>query len=108
MVHVAPDAAGGDANPACGWIDADPFHRRQVDDKPAVTRAQAAAIVTAAANRGQHVVGAGIVHGGDHVRHIDAAHDERGALVDHPVVDHTSGFVRLVVWPDDGAANAGT
>ena len=56
VVDVTPDAARGDAHRACRGIDADPSHRRQVDDDPAVAGAEAAAVVAAAANRGQQLL----------------------------------------------------
>ena len=108
VIDVAPHAAAVDAHGAFGRIDADAFHRRQVDDQAIVAGTEPAAVVAAAANGGQQIVGARIVHGGDHVRHVDASHDERRPLVDHPVVDHASGLVRLVAGLDDGAAHAGT
>src|SRR5206468_11431843 len=108
MVHIAPDAARSDTNRTGSRIYADTLHRRQLDNKAALACAETAAIVATATNRGQDVVRTSVIHGGDHVRHIDTAHDERRAFVDHSVVNHAGGLVGLIAGLDDGAANAGT
>src|SRR4029434_10683464 len=63
----------------------DDVHRRHTDYHAAVAGAEAGDIVSAAANRGEQVVGSGEVDSVNHVALIRAAHEKFGPLVDHSV-----------------------
>jgi hypothetical protein len=108
MVDIAPWRAAFDAHGAFSGIDVDTSHLREVDDQAIVAGTEPCPVVSAAANRGQQIVGPRIVDCSDHVRHVDASDDERGTLVDHPVVDQPRRLVQLMTWLNDRPANSGT
>src|SRR5688500_15932437 len=72
MVDLTPDAAAGDADRASGRIDPDSLHVREVDNDAVVADAEPGTVVTATANREQHVVLASEVDRGDDVSDIGA------------------------------------
>src|SRR6266545_6056622 len=82
-------------------IDADPFHPGEVDDHPAVTRAEPRHSVRATADGQVDPAFASEVHRGDDVAGVHRAHHDRRPLVDHGVVDLAGLLVHLVVRGDD-------
>src|SRR5579883_2124149 len=103
MVHVAPGAAPFDTNRACCRIDADAFHWRKIDYQAAVAGAQARAIVSAAADRQCQSLLACKVDGGDYIGDIHAAHEQRGMLINHSVVDLACLLVGGIARTEQGA-----
>ena len=93
VIDIAPGAAALDAHRAVRRVDADALHAREVDHQAVVAGAEAGAVVAAAAHGEGQAVLAGEVDGADHIGHIDAAGNQRRALVDHAVVD----LARLLV-----------
>ncbi len=86
-------------------IDADALHPGEVDDHPAVTRAEPRHAVRATADGQVDPTFASEVHRGDDVAGVHRAHDDRRPLVDHAVVDLAGLLVRPVVRGDDVPAN---
>ena len=60
--------------------------------------------MAAAANRQQHLLVAGEIHGGDHVGDVGAPGDQPRAPIDHPVVDLAGLVVSSITWLNDLAA----
>src|SRR5262249_40670151 len=108
VVDIAPQRPAFDAHGALCGVDVDTAHVREVDHHAIVAGTEPSAVVPAPGNSGQQIVGPRIVDGGDHIRHVDTSHDERGSLVDHPVVEQSDGLVRFAIRLNDGAANPGT
>ena len=94
MIDVAPEASCSYAHSASCWIDTNPFHQGKIDHQSAVASSQAGPIVAAAANRSEKFVFASIPDGSHYVGHINRAHNELRALVDHSVVDFAGRVVR--------------
>ena len=88
-------------------VDADPVHRREIDDQPVVDSAQPRAVVAAAADGHEDVVVAGEVDRGDDVGDVRALGDEGRVLVDHRVVDRAGLVVAGIAGLDEIAAHGG-
>ncbi len=80
-VHVRPGRAARDAHRATLRVDADAAHQGEIDDETIVADAEARAVVPAATDGNEQPVIAREVDGGDHVRGIGAANDQRGPTV---------------------------
>ena len=88
-------------------IDADVVDLREIDHEPVVDRAQAAAVVAAAAYRNPKTVLDAVAHGCGDVRLVGAVRDRRRPLVDHPVVEGARLVVVGVGRLDDTAFHRG-
>ncbi len=107
VVEIPEGAAALDAGGARRGVDADAFHRRQVQDQAVVAGAQAGAAVPAAPDGEEEAPLAGEIDGGDHVRDVRGADDEGGAAVDHPVIDLAGRVVTRVAGAGQFAAQGG-
>ena len=56
--------------------------------------------MTAAAHSHGQVLLAPEIDRADHIRHIGAAHDERGMFIDHGIIDLTCHIVLSIAWLD--------
>ena len=88
-------------------VDPDAAHRREVDDEAVVAGAQARAVVPAAADGQLDVLLRAEPDRGHHVGHVVAAGDQRGAAIDHAVVDGAGDVVVAVAGPQQRAAQDG-
>ena len=88
-------------------IDADVVHLREIDHEPVVDRAQAAAVVAAAAHRDPEAVLDAVAQRRGDVRLVGAVGDRSGPLVDHPVVEGARLVVVSVGRLDDTAFHRG-
>jgi hypothetical protein len=85
-------------------VDADRAQAREVDHQAVVDAAEAGAVVAAAADRRVEALLAAEVDRRDHVGDVDAARDQRGTLVDHPVVEGPRVVVVGIAGADHRAA----
>src|SRR6266568_116355 len=90
MVHIAPGAAAFHTSRARNRIDANTFHAREVDYQAVVAGAQSGAVVSSTPNSQYQPVVARKVDRCNYVGHIHAVSNQRGALIDHSIVDLTS------------------
>ena len=105
-VNLPPGRPALDPNGAGVGVDLDAAHRPEVDHDAVVAAAEAAAVVSAAADGEQRVMPA---RKPDHRRHVvggRAAGDHRRALVDHRVVQRASVVVARVGRADQLAGEA--
>ncbi len=106
-IDLAQRAAAADAHGPRLRVDLDRVQRRQVDDDSVVARAEARAVVPAAAYGDQQIP---LACEGDDLRDVGsvgAARDQRGVAVDHRVVDGSRVVVVAVARLDQPAAEAG-
>ncbi|HEY1206419.1 MAG TPA: hypothetical protein VGF05_17125 [Bryobacteraceae bacterium] len=96
VIEVAPGAAGFGARGLGARIDADAFHRREVEDQAVVARAEAGGSVAAAADGDVELGIPGEVHRADDVGDPGGADDQRGAPIDASVIDLARRFVGVV------------
>ena len=85
-IDFALGASGGNSYRSGLGVDLYTLQRRQIDHQPAVTAAQAATAVSAAAYRNQHSVHAPEVYGGAHIGRVNASRYYRRPLVYHAIV----------------------
>src|SRR5262245_33553272 len=105
-VEIAPrDPALGMDRLAQG-IDAQAFHRTEVDDEAALAEAMTGRIVTATAHGHAHMVLPGKVDCGDYIGRASAAHDQRRPLVYHRIVDLPSCVIAVIARTEQGATQA--
>ena len=107
MIHVAPNASAADTHGVRRGIDMDVLDAGKIDGQRIVGDAEAAGIVTAAADGDFQSAGSSECHGGDHVGHVDALGDEARLLVDHPVVDFAGVLVGGAAGLDQFSAKLG-
>ena len=107
LVDLSPRAAAADAHPVGAGVDHHCRHARKVDDDAIVDDAEAAAVVSAAADRERHPMGSGQRDRARDVVGAGAAHDERRMAVDHAVVDRARGVVVRIAGCDDAGAPIG-
>jgi hypothetical protein len=88
----------------CIGIHADPLHPPEVDNHPAVARAQPRVAVAAASHRDQQLLISGEANRGNHVSDAGALGDQGWATVDRAVPDPPLVVVRRVVGTDQGPA----
>ena len=105
VIDVAHRGAAAHLHRARARIDARPAHRRKVDHETVVDRSETRAVVSSAADGDVEAVGAAECERRLHVGYVMAACDDRGALVDHRVVDLACLVVLGVFGRDDLAAN---
>src|ERR1700693_1752643 len=98
-VDFAPEAAPADAHGARGGIHLDRFHRREVEYDAVVAGPETAAVVAASANREQKIVAARERDRGRDILGARAAREQRGAAVDHRVVDGARLVISRVFGP---------
>jgi hypothetical protein len=80
-------AAAAHPNRSGVWVDLDVLHSGEIDDKAVVAQTQAAAVVTAAPDRREHLVLPAESHRRLDVINPCAVGDHAGPLVYHSVVD---------------------
>ena len=102
-VELAPEHAGFGARRPGLWVDADAFHRREVDHEPAVTERVAADAVATGAHRDKQITLAGEADRGDDVGDAGAAGDPGWAAVDRAVPDRAGLVVAFVFGADHRA-----
>jgi hypothetical protein len=99
-VKLAPqDAALGPCGAGLG-VDADPLHRRQVNDHAAIIGAVTGGAVTPAAHRRQRALLARETDRVPHIRDAPAACHQRRAPVDVAVPDPPGGVITGIADPD--------
>jgi hypothetical protein len=99
-VDVGPRRAALHVDGAVG-VHVDAAHRRQVDHQAVVDHGGAGDVVAAAADGERQPLLPGEADGGRDVAGVDAAGDQRGALVDHAVPHLAGGVVAGMVRGDD-------
>ena len=107
VVDVALRATGANpGSPGLG-VNADAFHRRQVDDQAFVHTTKARSVVAAAPDGDGEAVVASEIDRGDHVGDVGAAGNGQWPLVDHAVVERACFLVGWVVRLDELTAQRG-
>src|SRR4029450_1506170 len=104
MVEIPDLAAAADLGGPGPGVHPDPAHGRQVDGQTAVRQAEPWAAVPAAQDGDLQAAVPTEVDRGDHVPGVDAAGDDRWALVDHRVVDGAGVVVLGIAWTNDVAS----
>src|SRR5215208_7941672 len=107
VIDIAPQrAAAGDAGFLFG-IDAHVAHRGKIDHQSAVADAEAAGVMTPAANRNDQLVVACEIYRSNDVSHVGAARDQFWTAIDHAVVDLASLVVTRIARGNEAASQAG-
>jgi len=93
LVELTPGETRVGANCFSGWVDADGFHAREVDDKPVIARAMTCHPVTSTANGDKEAGVSTELDGALHVVHALTSSDDRRPPIEHAVENLAGDFV---------------
>ena len=107
-IELGPEDTTLGAGQAGPRVHVDSLHRREVDHQPAVDGGMTSDVVPAATDRDLEIERPGNLHGIADVSNTTAACNQRGALVDEPVVNAPRVLVIRVCRLEQPAGKPGS
>jgi hypothetical protein len=106
MIERAEEGTAPDTSGPPRRIDIDTVHARQIDHQTAVAHRLTGDVVTAATHGDQQILLTAEVNRSYDIGNPSTPDNQRRSVVDHPVPDHASAVVALVVRTEHIATDA--